>query len=215
MYAVAWTAVDEQRYDWTVPPFRKKRTTLRSTFVAMLFLLLIVPHAAVANPLPQQRHPFEQPLSRDVRCVLAVDPPPWKPDHPASVYIRLENRTDTALDLKIVPELYLRNFQEGTYYSLADIVQNKALEPTAKGEVEDIVPVNIHLDKNSSSTFRVDAAKTKWGKDISALHWPSLSLATLPQGPYWLRLEFFDSANTLVKSNEVRVMLEKADSEKR
>jgi len=180
----------------------------------MLSLLLIVPDAAVGYPVPQQRHLFERPLSRDVRCVLAVDPPPWKPDRPASVYIRLENRTDAALELKIVPELYLRNF-EGTYYSLADIVQNKALEPIAKGEVEDIVPVSVHLDKNSSATFRVDAARTKWDKEISAMRWPSLSLATLPQGPYWLRVEFFDPAGTLVKSNEVRVMLEKADSEKR
>jgi hypothetical protein len=43
------------------------------------------------------------------------------------------------------------------------------------------------------------------------MRWPALSLNSLPQGPYWLRLEFFDPAGKLVKSNEVRVVLEKAD----
>jgi hypothetical protein len=182
----------------------------------MLYFVLIVPNVAVCIPVLPQRHLFEEPLSQDVSCLLTVDPPPWKADRAAKVYIRLENRTNTAVDLEIVPELYLRNFLEGTYYSPADIVQNKAFEHVANGRLGNLALVNIHLNRNSSSTFRIDAAKLKWDMEISAVIGPpSRSLAALPRGPYWLRLQVFDRNGKLVKSNEVRVMLEKADSEKR
>src|SRR5258706_10049482 len=108
-----------------VPTLRRQRTAmfLRPTAVVTLCLVLVVPDTVVGYPVPQQRYSFEQPLSHDVLCVLTIDPVSWKRDAPASVYIQLENRTDRDLDLKIIPELFLRNTQ-GTYYSLADIVQN-------------------------------------------------------------------------------------------
>ena len=87
-------------------------------------------------------------------------------DRPATVYIRLENRTDRDLDLRIVPELFPRNYQVGTYFSLADIVHNKTLEQIRKGQGDDIVTVNIHLGKtvslNFGSTRLILGGRTKW-----------------------------------------------------
>src|SRR5207244_3819779 len=81
--------------------------SLRRSVIATLHLMLMVTCAAVGRPVPPQRVLFEEPLSHDVFCLLAVDPAPWRPAGPATVYIRLENRTDKDLDLRIVPELYL------------------------------------------------------------------------------------------------------------
>jgi hypothetical protein len=145
--------------------------------------------------------------------VLSVDAVPWKQIGPALIHIRLENLTDKDLDLLTEPTLYLTNARTD-YWSPTDIVQNKALDirrrPIANGKAVSIepVPLKVHLEKHSLSDFQVDAAKTKWDKEISSI-WPSLLLGTLPPGQYSLRLELSDTAGNLVKSKEVKVSLEK------
>jgi hypothetical protein len=127
----------------------------------------------------------------------------------------LENLTGHDLDLKTIPEFYLQGVQE-TYTSPTDIVQNKPIDikrVSIKDGVDGLepVPLTIHLDKQGGSTFEVDAAKTKWDREISSV-WPSRSLRSLLPGPYSLRLEFEDAAGRLVRSNEVKVVLTKAES---
>jgi hypothetical protein len=179
----------------------------------MLLLALVVPDAIVGAPAPQQKQSVDQPPSHEVRCVLSVDAVPWKQTGPALIHIRLENLTDKDLDLLTEPTLYLTNARTD-YWSPTDIVQNKALDirrrPIANGKAVSIepVPLKVHLEKHSLSDFQVDAAKTKWDKEISSI-WPSLLLGTLPPGQYSLRLELSDTAGNLVKSKEVKVSLEK------
>jgi len=179
-----------------------------------------MPDAVVGYPVPQQKQSIAQARSTEVVCVLGVEAVRWKQNGPALVHIRLENLTDKELDLLTEPTLYLTN-AETDYWSPTDIVQNKALDirrrPIANGKAVSIEPValNVHLEKHSSFDFQVDAAKTKWDKEISSI-WPSFSLGTLPPGPYSLRLELVETAGKLVKSNEVTVLLEgKSDSEKK
>jgi hypothetical protein len=125
------------------------------------------------------------------------------------VHIRLENLTDEDLDLAIAPSLYLTN-AEDTYWSPVDILRNKAFDIQHKQ-----APLKVHLDKHNASAFKVDAANTKWAREISCCL-PSQSLGTVPPNPYSLRLDFFDTAGKLVRSNEVTVLLEgKSDSEKK
>jgi hypothetical protein len=185
-----------------------------------IFLSLITPDAVVGYPALQQRQSIEQPPSHDVRCVLSIGPAPWQQNGPALVHIQLENLTDEILDLLTEPTFYLTNARTD-YWSPTDIVQNKALDirrtVIAKGKAVSIepVPLKVHLVKHGLSDFQVDAAKTKWDKEISPI-WPSFSLGTIPPGRYSLRLELSDTAGELVRSNEVTVLLEgKSDSEKK
>lgn len=183
--------------------------------LAIVLLPLIKPDAILSNPVQQQL--VERPLSHDVRCVIRVNAASWKQSGHALVYIRLENLTDRDLDLRTVPSLYLAN-AENTYWSPVDILQNKPLdvrkEPIGNGELVSIepVPLNVHLGKHSSSEFQIDAAETKWDREISSV-WPSFSLRSVRLGSYSLRLELSDTVGSMVRSNEVRVSLEKADSD--
>jgi hypothetical protein len=160
--------------------------------------------------LPKHGGVLEPPISREVRCVLHVESVSWKREGPALIDVRLESLVDRDLDLRIIPTFYLAN-AIGNYWSPTDIVQNSALEirkgPRSGGESIEPVPLQLHLNKQSSSVFHVDAAKTKWAQVISST-WPSFALRALPSGPYSLRLEF-SVGGELVKSNEVKVSIEK------
>jgi len=176
----------------------------------MLWLVLI---ATVGYSVPQQpRALFQQQLSNDVRCVVTVEMAAWKQNKPALIHVRLENLTDRDLDFDTVPTLYLKNV-ESTYWSPTDILRNKALDVRRRldkmGAEESIepIPLKLHLDKHSSSVFEVDAAKTKWDREISST-WPNSSLDALPLDPYRLRLEL-DEGGSLIRSNEVKVSLGK------
>jgi hypothetical protein len=179
----------------------------------MLSLALIAPDATVGYPVPQQPRLFEQQLSSDVRCVITVETAIWKQDEPAPIHIRLENLTDRDLDFDTVPTLYLKNAWN-TYWSPSDILRNKALDVKRrpldkKAAAESIEPISlkVHLDKHGSSGFDVDAAKTKWAREISSI-WPNNSLRALPRESYRLRLEMHEGGS-LVRSNEVKVSLAK------
>jgi hypothetical protein len=206
-----------RRYDLTMSYFRRSRTgsSARLAAAVTLILALVTPTAIVGYPVPQQKETFEQPLSREVSCVLTADSQARKQHRPALIFVRLENLSDRDLDLVTVPTLYLRN-ADVTYWAPTDIIQNRALD-TRKlafgNEAVSIkpVPLKVHLDKHGSSVFQVDGAKTKWEREISSL-WPSLCLSALRPGLYSLRLELSDTSGNLIKSNEVKVALEKADS---
>ena len=199
------------RYDLAVPHLRRTRTALLVRSAALtIFLALIMADAVVGDPAPQQWHFYKQPLSHEVRCFLSVDAAVWKHNGPAMVHMRLENPTDKDLDLAITPSLYLTNAEEDTYWSPVDILRNRAFDIQRKQ-----APLKMHLDKQSSSYFKVDAANTKWAKEISCC-WPSQSLGTVPPSRYSLRLELSDTAGNLVRSNEVTVLLEgRSDSDKK
>jgi hypothetical protein len=193
-----------------VPHLRRTRTARLVRSAALtIFLALIMADAVVGDPAPQPWHFYKQPLSHEVRCFLSVDAAVWKRNGPAMVHIQLENLTDKDLDLAITPSLYLTNAEEDTYWSPVDFLRNRAFDIQRKQ-----APLKMHLDKQSSSYFKVDAANTKWAKEISCC-WPSQSLGTVPPSRYSLRLELSDTAGNLVRSNEVTVLLEgRSDSEK-
>jgi hypothetical protein len=184
----------------------------RRACVAILWLVLMATNATVSYSVPQRPRLFEQQLSSDVRCVVEVEKAMWKQDEPALIRVRLENLTDRDLDFDTVPTLYLKNVGN-TYWSPTDLLRNKALnirrhfDKTGAAESIEPIPLKLHLDKHSSSVFEVDAAKTKWGREISST-WPNSSIRALPLEPYQLRLEL-DEGGSTVRSNEVKISLAK------
>jgi hypothetical protein len=159
-------------------------------------------------PVPTQQTPA-------VRCGLSVTTHDWQLGGPAPISVELRNTSDSPLDLIMVPELSLvpnkgAKQPAAGYWSPVDIVENRALDTVqeSKGGAVSIKakPLNVHLEKNSVVTFKVDANKTKWGQQISS-RWPALpfSQAVLP-GDYIVGLALGDRAEGVQCNNvEVRV----------
>jgi hypothetical protein len=179
----------------------------RSLAVIAAVLSVFLPPRVFASPQSKE----DSSASNTVRCVLTVESRTWKKGSPANIAVKVENLTEASLNLKIVPEFFLEGDDE--YSAPTDIVHNKpiGLRQTlmgSKGPVEmRVIQLNLHLDSMSTSTFEVDATKTKWARTVSSV-WPSQALSTLPSGHYSLRLEFTDAAGKAVTSNRISVNLE-------
>lgn len=103
----------------------------------------------------------------------------------------------------------------GNYISPVDIIQNRALRTTrekvAGGTAVSIKanPLHLHLDKEASATYKVDAAKTEWDKVFSA-KWPSLRLfKAVPPGIYNLTLKLWVDDESL-ECNAIEIRIHKA-----
>ena len=178
---------------------------------AMCFVTLMLSGVTLGKPVTPQKVSVEQSLSHEIRCVLGVEERTWTRKGPTVIHIQLENLRGRSLDFVTTPTLYLTN-QQVSYWAPTDITQNKALDIRQHvfggGSAVSIkpVPLKVHLNEYSKAEFVVDAAKTKWDREISSV-WPSLSLSALLPGTYSLRLDLSDAAGNLVRSNQVKVSL--------
>jgi hypothetical protein len=190
-----------------------RRVHLYDSGMTLLPRTLIVVLSGVLLPLGVHGRPQSERAhltSTAVRCVLAVDDRLWKGDEPALVNVSLENLTDNNLNLKVIPEFFLKGPEE--YSAPTDSAHNGPIgvkeKPIGKGGAIGIRPIKLrlHLNKRSTSTFEVDAAMTKWDRVISSV-WPSRLLGSLRAGRYLLYLEFEDTEGKIVRSNGVAVGL--------
>lgn len=158
------------------------------------------------------RRTEQTPASSSVRCSLSVKTHDWQLGRPAIVSVELKNGVNAPLDLSVVPILSLLSKegsgQETAYWSPVDIVANRALETTREKQQGAVSfkpkPLNLHLDKNGTAMFDLDANHTKWDKQISS-RWPALNFSevVLP-GNYVVNLDLGAEASGL-RCNKVEV----------
>jgi hypothetical protein len=167
----------------------------------------LLPSASFA--LPQSE--WNAPTSNTVRCALTAGNRAWEKSEPAVVTVKIENLTSKELNLKIIPEFFLKG--DGEYSAPTDVVHDRpiAFQKTLIGKQGPAamrpVELGLHLNARSTLTFEIDAAKTKWARTISSV-WPSQPLSAVPSGQYSLRLEFDDAEGRTVRSNGITVTLQ-------
>lgn len=135
-----------------------------------------------------------------IRCAIQVQNPVWSPTTPAIVRGKIERLSDSALEVRVVPILYLTSKTSSAmrdkYWAPVDLLRDGPLgldkQPMdQKGEVLAIKTIPIKLAFNSqaqSIDFSVDARHALWERTISSV-WPSRELfAAVDAGAYDLRL---------------------------
>jgi len=150
-----------------------------------------------------------------VGCTLSAVTRPWRSGHPAIVSIELKNDAGAPVDLIVVPYFSLESKSGRAYTSPVDIVANHALDTTREttagstGVSLKANPLHLHLEKEASLTFKVDANKTKWDSEFSA-KWPSLLLSKVaPPGAYFLTLKLWIGDDGL-QCNKIAVHIQAA-----
>lgn len=149
-----------------------------------------------------------------ISCTLSSETQSWQPGKPAIVAIELKNDAGMAVDLDVVPYLDLYSKSGGgAYTSPVDIIENHALgttrERVAGGTAVSIKanPLHLHLDKEASVDYKVDATKTRWDLVFSA-KWPSLPLfKVVAPGIYNLTLKLWvDDESLECNTIEIRIL---------
>jgi hypothetical protein len=157
-----------------------------------------------------------------IRCTIQVPSLLWSPTTPANVRGKIENLSDSTLEVRVVPILYLTpkapTAGRDKYWAPVDLLRDGPLgldkqRMDEKGEVLAIKALPIKLafsSKTQSIDFNIDARHILWDKTISSV-WPSRELfAAVGPGAYDLRLVLetdtgdSESANVAVQVGEDR-----------
>jgi len=177
--------------------------------------LLLASQVAVGaqTEVPQRRgtNPY-------IRCVIQAQRSEWNPAAQAVLTGRIENLSDSPLEIAVEPILYLSpqpgGAQRNRYWSPVDVLNDRPLGVNRhsmgpKGEAEAIEARPIHLmfrKKGDSVDFRIDARHLLWAREVSSV-WPSLELFTVvAPGTYGLRLVLGTESGDS-ESNDIKIVV--------
>jgi hypothetical protein len=125
-------------------------------------------------------------VNHDIGCTIQIERQTWDSANPSVVTGKLENLSEGALDISVVPVLYLRfkaSSAQGLgpsdgYWAPVDLLRGGPLgvdKHSIGGHADSIRPRPIRLKlakKGDMIEFRVDAQNLLWAREISSV-WPS------------------------------------------
>src|SRR5579864_1715433 len=122
--------------------------------------------------------------NHEIRCTIQVQDREWTQAAPAIVHGKVENLTESSLELNVEPILYLSSKTSSAardnYWAPVDLFHDSPLSidkrpMDQKGEVVGIktLPIKLTFNKKGESIdFRIDARHVFWEREISSV-WPS------------------------------------------
>lgn len=148
----------------------------------------------------QTRVEEHQEAKRGLRCTIQVPSPVWSSTTPAIVRGKIENLSNSSLEVRVVPILYLSSktssAERDKYWAPVDLLRDGPLglnkqHIDQKGGVVAIkaIPLKLALNNKARSIdFAFDARHALWEREISSV-WPSRDLfAAVDPGAYYLGL---------------------------
>jgi hypothetical protein len=156
--------------------------------------------------------------SGNMTCSISVSKQEWQQSEPVNVNLRIENRTDSVLSIRMIPEVILKPLRaidqrliriygeeslrdEWSYVADLDLEKETTLPFLPKFSLE--------LKPAEAMTVNSDIAELLWIR-VNQSDLPHFKLfKAVPAGKYALRFELNDKqGNSLCRSNDVEVTIQ-------